>query len=126
MAVPGDELAALCVELPELRAVMRPSPARWELLQQAVEAARRGEPLAEHLRKLGVTSLHDRGGAAEPADDGRKGSSAAPWDTGGGHSVDGVYVCPLGVCGRVRVRYPGDPLPVCHLHDRPLRFEPDR
>jgi hypothetical protein len=121
VVVPGDQLAALCAELPELRVLLRAMPARRALLEQAVRAARRGEPVGDYLRQLGIAD----GNAVGPAVPRGPGPSSVPWDTDG-HSVDGVYVCPADLCLRLEQRRPGDDLPTCHLHDRPLRFEPDR
>ncbi|HWE91176.1 MAG TPA: hypothetical protein VG317_17080 [Pseudonocardiaceae bacterium] len=121
MAVPDDRLASLCAELPELRVLLRAIPARRALLEQAVQAARRGEPVGDYLRQLGI--VRDDLGVDEFRG---PGTSSMPWETDGGHSVDGVYVCPVDVCLRLHERRPGDDLPTCHLHDRPLRFEPDR
>jgi hypothetical protein len=69
-----------------------------------------------YLRRLGI-AVDDQPGTSGA----RKGSSAAvPWDTGGGRSVPGAYVCPVDVCARWQYRQPDDDLPTCYLHDRPL------
>jgi hypothetical protein len=122
MSVADDQLALLCAELPQLRSTLRTFPPRRELLEQAVQAGRRGEPVTRYLRRLGIAADDQPGTSGA-----RKDSPAAvPWATGGGRSVPGAYVCPVDVCARWQYRQPGDDLPTCHLHDRPLRFEPDR
>jgi hypothetical protein len=120
MTEQDDVLASLCAELPALRAGVRASPARRMLLDRAVDAARRGEPFIEPLRRMGI-ALGEPDEAASP----QRSPSSPPWKPGPPRPLGGLYVCPVGVCPRWSDRQPSGPLPLCHLHDRPLQFVPD-
>jgi hypothetical protein len=116
---PNDELAFLCAELPQLRAALNDTPERRALLEQAVQAAAAGQPFARFLRDLGVVASDEDPGSS------RGPGGGPPWNTRGGHVVTGVYVCPVGACGRVAKRGVDDAPPLCHLRGQPLRFVPD-
>jgi hypothetical protein len=86
MSVVDDQLALLCAELPQLRSMLRTFPPRRELLEQAIQAGRRGEPVAGYLRRLGIAADDQPGTSGA-----RKDSPAAvSWATGGARSVPGA------------------------------------
>lgn len=110
-------LAVLCRELPALRAVADDTGDR-AALERVLKAARRGKPILERLRQLGLlevlTDWDTRsGGYTEVVD--------VP-GTGGGHVPRGSYRCPTATCPRVERPRPGDDRPVCALHETTLRF----
>jgi hypothetical protein len=110
-------LGVLCRELPRLRAVADDTGDR-AALERVLKAARRGKPILDRLRELGLlqvlTEWETRAGS-EPGVVGVPG-------VGGGHVPRGSYRCPTGTCRRVERPGPGDDLPVCALHGTPLRF----
>ncbi|MGW7290765.1 hypothetical protein ACWGIB_00045 [Streptomyces xiamenensis] len=113
-------LARFCVELPALQAEVRGDPEHGAALRRAVEAARSGGSLGSALRELGI-DVSDEGD-----EDAARGMPpfALPWQSGGGRPAAGNYVCPRDVCGRLEQRKPSGPLPVCHIYDEALRFQP--
>jgi hypothetical protein len=127
MTSEAEELARFCAELAEIRRLLRgpASAAHRALVEQAVRAARRGEPVGPLLERL-------RGGTAPPAQPVpgspyRGAPSPLPppvFDAGAG-PVTGVYVCPGDVCSRVEVRSAGSAVPSCDIHERALRFVAD-
>lgn len=126
-ANPGDELLAeFCAELPTLRRALRHSAGKRAILEQAAEAARRGEPVEPLLRRLGYRGVEPPTSTpAGPARGGVQGGGLPTPVDRASTGVAGVYVCPAGICGRVVVRPPGGVLPSCHLHQRDFRFVPD-
>jgi hypothetical protein len=118
--VERDGLAGFCADLGSLRALLRgPAGATARArVEQVVQAARRGEPVAEL-----IASLHPVGA---PADDDelrtalppRLSAHALPPATGG-------YACPTGSCNRVESRRPGSSAPRCDVHQQALRFRTD-
>jgi hypothetical protein len=120
-------LARFCEELPALRAALR-SPERQHALDLAVGAAQQGAPLADLLRRLGIPASEDDAveGERNPTRDSWRAPTTSPLP-GDAHLNDGFYRCPIASrpCGRRRERGPGTPLPTCHVHGRPMRFEPD-
>lgn len=130
--VPGEDevLALFCAQLPRWRLMWRgPAMAgRRAEVERAVAAARRGEPIAGLVGRLGL------GAGAEPAapaeeDDGGDVSVRTSLPTGVHEAepgaVTGVYVCPKGSCGRAEVRGAGSELPSCGIHDQALRYVAD-
>ncbi len=113
-----DLIAAFCAELPSLREAAAGASDRSDLLEQAVAAARQGEPVAGPLRRLGLP-VPEQG-----TPPGSRGGPSLPWSTSGGHTVDGWYRCPSGTCRRMERRDVGRPLPMCHIFERPLDFRP--
>ncbi|MFJ3668115.1 hypothetical protein ACIPSE_16900 [Streptomyces sp. NPDC090106] len=117
-------LGALCRELPGLRSAARDlgeGPAMEELLA----AARRGEPVEDRLRALGLLDPlgPDRPGTGRNVP-GQSGGALVPVHgvDASGHVAPGHYRCPVDICSRVERPRPGDDLPLCALHGRPLRF----
>lgn len=110
-------LGVLCRELPRLRTVADDTGDR-AALERLLKAARRGKPITDRLRKLGLLQVlmdwETRTGN-EPGVVGVPG-------VGGGHVPHGSYRCPTGTCRRVERPGPGEDLPVCALHGTPLRF----
>jgi hypothetical protein len=118
--VERDGLARFCAHLGPLRALLRgPAGAGARAqVEQAVRAARRGEPVAELVAALdgliGADADEPRRGALPP----RLSDVALPPVTGG-------YVCPTDACSRVESRRAGSPVPRCDVHQQALRFHPD-
>ncbi|TDC77545.1 hypothetical protein [Streptomyces hainanensis] len=114
------ELAQLCRELRVLRA-MAERAGLGDGFAALLAAARRGEPLREHLAALGPVGATHRGEppAELPPDTG----PVELFGTGPGHVAVGAYRCPVGRCARRERPGPEDDLPQCALHGRPLRFE---
>ena len=116
-------LPALCRGLTELRHVAEES-GRGPDFDALIDAARQGQPLAPHAHRLGLSHALVSGGArgAEP------GAATGPEGVvellrrEGGHVPQGAYRCPVGRCRRVERPAPGEDLPVCGIHGRPLRF----
>ncbi|MFE2034944.1 hypothetical protein ACWC0A_06070 [Streptomyces scopuliridis] len=119
----AELLSVLCRELPELRAVAEET-GDGDRLEEALAAARRGEPVAERLRALGLLRLLESWGTTRgvPQEGEPSGLVALPGGDRGGRVALGGYRCPAGACRRAEQPRPGDDLPVCALHGRPLRF----
>ncbi|MBA2807062.1 hypothetical protein E0500_006285 [Streptomyces sp. KM273126] len=120
----GELLGALCRELPMLREVARETGDSAGL-EEALVAARRGEPVADRLRDLGLLGLLESfsaRAAAPGADPPGSGLVALPGVDHSGHIAHGRYHCPAATCLRAELPRPGDDLPVCTLHSRPLSF----
>ncbi|MFJ4949932.1 hypothetical protein [Streptomyces sp. NPDC088760] len=117
-----EQLALLCRQLPLLRRLHQGpvGAARGRIVEQAVRAARAGEPVAEHLVRLGL--LAEDNEADTDGTDIRSSLPPAVADTGP-HTVTGVHVCPRGVCARRERRRPDQELPVCEVFDVALRFD---
>jgi hypothetical protein len=119
-----DDLARFCTDLGPLRALLRgpAGAAARALVEQVVEAARRGEPVAAQIAQIalldvaGVLSYDDEPVFRGPPP--RLSDLALPPVTGG-------YVCPMGACSRVESRRPGSPVPRCGVHQQALRFRTD-
>ncbi len=111
-----DALAQLCAQLPTLRKSFRgpASVASRALLEQATQAARRGEPVAPFLEQLGA------GRESKP-----RGTLPTPIHPEAARPLIGVYLCPKGTCDRVVYRTAGSELPSCNVHDQALRFVAD-
>ncbi|TNC26420.1 hypothetical protein [Amycolatopsis alkalitolerans] len=118
MGAEADELARFCAALPELRRLVRgpASTARRAVLEQAVLAARRGEPVAEFLARLDFV---DDDALGPP-----RGSLPTPVP-GPSRPVTGRYACPNGICGRIETRGAGHAVPRCDIHEQALTFLPD-
>lgn len=114
-----DALTRFCAELPELRSMLRGSPASRALLDRIEAAAREGEAVAPLLRQLGIDVAD---GNQPPGRDAAV--TATPLRTLP-HAVTGVYLCPRRLCLRAQVRGATEALPVCHLHGEALRFVSD-
>ncbi|GAB2732971.1 hypothetical protein [Streptomyces bullii] len=125
----AELLGVLCRALPELRTVAEET-GDGTALEELLAAARRGEPVIDRLRQLGLLELLDtwaprrppadvRGPASPP---GGGGLVALPGVDGSGHVAHGRYRCPARTCRRAELPRPGDDLPMCALHGRPLRF----
>jgi hypothetical protein len=110
-------LGVLCRELPQLRAVADGTGDRVEL-ERVLKAARRGKPIVDRLRQLGLlevlTEWESRSGD-------EAGVVGVP-GVGGGHVPRGAYRCPTQTCLRVERPGPGDDRPLCALHETVLRF----
>ncbi|MBG0854163.1 hypothetical protein I2W78_20540 [Streptomyces spinoverrucosus] len=122
----AELLGALCRELPALRAVAADT-GDGQALEETLAAARRGEPVTDRLRDLGLLELLGSGTArAVPPDlagvEPPGGLVDLPGVDHSGRVAHGRYRCPLGTCRRAELPRPGDDLPVCALHDSPLRF----
>jgi hypothetical protein len=120
-------LASLCLELRELKQVAAVNGKAPEL-ESIVEAARRGEPIEEGLRELGLLSIlassTSRGMFAEDGQARQYPSmTSIPGGLAGGRLPHGAYRCPERVCLRSATPAPGDDLPTCAIHGRALRFE---
>jgi hypothetical protein len=118
-----DMLARFCAELGRLRALARgpAGAANRTLVEQAVRAARRGEPIGELVAALeaGPKSLEELGGVAtRGALPPRLSDVALPPVTGG-------YRCPADACNRAEVRRAGTSIPSCDVHQQALRFVTD-
>ncbi len=117
-----EALAEFCAGLRRLRGMLRgPASARHRaLVEQAVLAARRGDPPGEILARLGLN------GAPEEDDPGPSRTALPPPIDAGLSRVTGMYVCPRGTCTRVAYRPAGADLPNCDIHDQALRFIADQ
>ncbi|GAA3301237.1 hypothetical protein [Streptomyces cinereospinus] len=121
----AELLGALCRELPALREVAEEA-GDGPALEETLPAARRGDPVTDRLRELGLLELLESwtaravppGAGAEPSG----GLVDLPGVDHSGRVPRGRYRCPLGTCRRAELPRPGDDLPVCALHDSPLRF----
>ncbi|ARZ66003.1 hypothetical protein M1P56_18925 [Streptomyces sp. HU2014] len=118
----SELLGVLCRELPELRAVAEET-GDGDGLEEVLAAARRGEPVDERLRALGLLRLLESSTtrAAPAGGEQAAGLVSLPGDRVG-HVALGRYRCPAGACRRAEQPSPGEDLPVCALHARPLRF----
>ncbi|MGH3567213.1 MAG: hypothetical protein ACRDRH_14515 [Pseudonocardia sp.] len=117
-------LAHFCAELARLRALLRgpASLARREVVEQAVRAARHGEPIGPWLAEMGL-EVEDSNSTPTGGDATRSLPTRVP-------EVDlppvtGVYLCPRQICGRIEVRPVGTEVPTCDVHEQALRFVPD-
>lgn len=118
----AELLGVLCRELPELRAVAEET-GDGSGLEEVLAAARRGEPVTDRLRALGLLRLLESSATrAAPAGGGAAGLVSLPGGDRAGHVALGRYRCPAGACRRAEQPRPGEDLPVCDLHGRPLRF----
>ena len=111
----GDELALLCEELRELRALAS-SNGLEEAFDSLTEDVRAGAEVGtrriELLRQLGV-----------PAGSGLR-SIFKPAGLGEGRPTAELYGCPKTRCTRLWVRPPGDPIPTCPVYRKPLSHRP--
>ncbi|GAB2873884.1 hypothetical protein GCM10027074_47070 [Streptomyces deserti] len=124
----AELLGALCRELPALRTVAEET-GDGPGLEEVLAAARRGEPVTDRLRELGLLGLLESwtarqvpAGPQPPPPPGGGGLVALPGLDGSGRVAYGRYRCPAGTCRRAELPRPGDDLPMCALHGRPLRF----
>ncbi|MCD9144945.1 hypothetical protein [Streptomyces albireticuli] len=118
----SELLGVLCRELPGLRAVAEET-GDGDGLEEVLAAARRGEPVTDRLRALGLLRLLESSTTrAAPAGGEQAGLVSLPGGDRAGHVALGRYRCPAGACRRAERPRPGDDLPVCALHARPLRF----
>lgn len=133
----SDQLAELCARLPVLRRLARGPVGGQALavLEQAVAAARVGEPIDTYLERLGMKAEPEPDTVTpEPAPDAAVPSpqdaprTALPPRLGVGAAAydPGQYVCPRDVCTRQEYREVGADLPVCAIFDQALRFTEDR
>ncbi|MER6347750.1 hypothetical protein ACWC10_29435 [Streptomyces sp. NPDC001595] len=107
-----DDLhAEFCRELATLRLLSGP---RRAALEQAVRRLRQGADFAEVLRDLDVTVTGPLLARHAPT------AVGAP-----GPPVEGLYLCPVGRCGRVEQRLSGQGPPECLVHERVLDFVAD-
>jgi hypothetical protein len=115
-----DALAHLCADLKRLRGLLRgPSGERARVIvEQAVRAARRGEPVGPLVSLLTPASAPLRYGYS-------RGATPPPLSKIRLPPVVGEYGCPLDVCSRLESRRPGCPVPSCDVHEQALRFLPD-
>ncbi|MDT0342552.1 hypothetical protein [Streptomyces litchfieldiae] len=115
-------LAQFCALLPRLRRMVGgpASAARRALVEQVVEAARRGAPIGDELARLGLSA--DPPGSP---DDGHRAAPLPPPVEAARRPVTGVYLCPASACPRAEVRAAGEALPTCDVHERALRFVAD-
>jgi hypothetical protein len=119
----NGQFAMLCVQLPKLRRLYRgPVGAqRLALLEDALAAARAGEPIDAHLKQLGLP------GSAEPgAHDPERGSLPPRLGESASAYLPGLYVCPRDACTRQEHREVGTDLPTCAVFDQALRFTQER
>ncbi|WP_405734905.1 hypothetical protein OG885_24130 [Streptomyces sp. NBC_00028] len=120
----AELLGALCRQLPVLRDYARQT-GDSVALEEVLAAARRGEPVVEGLRELGLLRVLEPFDArTTPRDAGPPGGGlvALPGVDHSGRIAHGDYRCPAGSCSRTEQPRPGDDLPVCALHGRPLGF----
>jgi hypothetical protein len=120
-------LASLCLELRELKQVAAVNGKAAEL-ESVVAAARRGEPIEDGLRELGLLSIlassTSRGTLAEDGQASQYPSmTSIPGGLAGGRVAHGAYRCPERICPRSATPGPGEDLPTCAIHGRSLRFE---
>lgn len=119
--VERDGLARFCADLGPLRALLRgpAGAAARAQVEQVVQAARRGEPVAELIASLDPTGARDdHGESPRDALPPRLSDLAlAP--------VTGSYACPVDACNRVESRRPGSPAPRCDVYQQALRFHTD-
>ncbi|MEU2060215.1 hypothetical protein [Streptomyces sp. NPDC013455] len=113
------QLALLCSRLPQLRRLHQGpvGAARRRVVDQAVRAARAGEPVTAHLLELGLLTT------AGPAADEVRSSRPTSIADDGPHTVSGAYVCPRGLCARRERRRADQELPVCEVFDVALRYD---
>lgn len=119
----AEELGVLCRNLPELLAVATETGDRHEL-DEILDAARRGEPVAERLKDLGLSGLLESwtSRAVPDTPTPAAGLVSLPGTGGGGHVALGDYRCPARVCPRTERPRPGDGPPQCAVHGMPLTF----
>ncbi|MEU6665394.1 hypothetical protein [Streptomyces sp. NPDC046727] len=116
-----QQLALLCGQLPALRRLHQGpvGAARRRVVEQALRAARAGEPIEPHLAELGLL--------ADPCDEDGESDFRSSRPTlvadDGPHTVTGAHVCPRGVCARRERRRVNQELPVCEVFDLALRFD---
>jgi hypothetical protein len=113
----------LCVQLPKLRRLYRgPVGVRGlALLEEALAAARAGEPIDAHLKQLGLS------GSAEPGEhEVERGSLPPRLGESASAYLSGLYVCPRDACTRQEYREVGTDLPACAIFDQALRFTEER
>lgn len=110
-------LGVLCRELPRLRAVADDTGDR-AALERVLRAARRGKPVVDRLRELGLLPVLTEWESRSGGDPGVVDLPGA----GGGHVPSGAFRCPTGTCERVERPGPGEDRPVCALRDTALRF----
>ncbi|GDY32062.1 hypothetical protein [Gandjariella thermophila] len=125
-AADQDELATFCAELHDLRRLLAgpASAADRAAVEQAVRAARRGEPIGPFLARL--RSEPGPGDDRLPPPCPTRGGPLPPEVLDSGSPpVTGVYVCPGDACSRVEVRRAGAAVPRCAVHERALRFVAD-
>lgn len=122
----AELLGVLCRELPALRTVAA-GTGDSQALEETLAAARRGEPVTDRLRELGLLDLLESWTARTVPPEALGGGAPGglvdlPGVDQSGHVAHGRYRCPVGTCRRGELPRPGDDLPVCALHDSPLRF----
>ncbi|WP_329337409.1 hypothetical protein OG866_23170 [Streptomyces sp. NBC_00663] len=120
----AELLGELCRQLPVLREYARQT-GDSVALEEILAAARRGEPVIEGLRELGLLRVLAMGERVEPRNASEWSGGAMVALPGADHSgrlAYGDYRCPAGSCSRAEQPRPGDDLPVCALHGRPLSF----
>jgi hypothetical protein len=120
-----QRLAHFCADLGQLRWLLRgpASAAHRAAVEQAVQAARHGEPIGPLLAQLQRQT-------GEP--DGLSPDSDVPRDALPPRLPDvdmppvtGIYLCPREVCSRIEVRRAGSEVPSCDIHEQALRFVAD-
>jgi hypothetical protein len=123
----AEELARFCADLAELRRLVR-GPASVQsraLVEQAVRAARRGEPVGPFLARLRPPPQAGGPAAPGPGDGQSRGATPPAVFDVAAPPVTGVYVCPGDTCSRVAERVAGTPVPRCDIHEQALRFVAD-
>jgi hypothetical protein len=120
-----DTLARFCAELGRLRALARgpAGAANRTLVEQAVRAARRGEPIGELVAALEAGPAPER--PEEPGGFVTRGGLPPRLSAVALPPVTGGYRCPADACNRVEVRRAGTSIPSCDVHQQALRFVTD-
>jgi hypothetical protein len=128
----AEEIARFCADLAELRRLLRgpASAERRAILEQAVRAARRGEPVGPFLARLRPAPPPPTQEWPEPEYQGSfdgppRGTTPTALFDAATPPVTGVYVCPGDTCVRVAERRAGSPVPRCDIHEQALRFVAD-
>ncbi|MFF8726024.1 hypothetical protein ACF073_05980 [Streptomyces sp. NPDC015171] len=120
------QLALLCRQLPLLRRLHQGpvGAAGRRLVEQAVRAARAGEPVEAHLGALGLLdAAPDEDEVEERTGTDSRSSRPTRVTDDRPHTVPGAHVCPRDVCARRERRRPDQELPVCEVFDLALRFD---
>jgi hypothetical protein len=117
-------LAVLCRELPEFHEVAAMT-GKTAALAAVLKAAREGEPIEELLRSAGLLSALDSGTSRSFPGSGDPGLVVALGGSTGGHVALGTFRCPAEICDRAERPGAVDDMPVCAVHRRALRFDPN-
>ncbi len=118
-------LAQFCAELGQLRWLLQgpASAGHRAIVEQAVQAARHGEPIGPLLAQLQREAGGSDGGS--PDSDVTRDALPPRVPDVDMPPVTGIYVCPREVCSRIEERRAGSEVPSCDIHEQALRFVAD-